>query len=89
MSDDWGGLEARAQDIADAGLLTKRQAEAYLYREVDGASRKTTAERMRISPNVVDKHLRKARDRVDAAAETIEGIRAFQQQRIEQDDADE
>lgn len=63
-----------AGDVADADLLTERQAQAYIMRDIVGTTRKDAADRMDVTPNVVDKHLRVARDKVGAARATIDAL---------------
>lgn len=78
---DRDSLSERAQDLAadlaDADLLTDRQALAYAYRDVLGLDRRGTAAAMDCSANVVDKHLRAARTKVDQARRTIESLDAL------------
>jgi len=70
------GTVERAEDFAAAlasdGLLTERQALAYVCRDVEGLDRARAAEVMGCSVNVVDKHLRAARDKLSSAVDTIE-----------------
>lgn len=63
-----------ARLLAAAGLLTNRQAEVYAYRDVHGVARKATAERLGISPNVVDQHLAASRSKVENARATVEAL---------------
>lgn len=58
-------------ELVDAGLLTDRQAEAYVLRDVRHVRRERAAEAMGISPNTLDSRLRTARDKVTAARETV------------------
>lgn len=63
-----------AAEIAELGLLTERQAEVYINRDIATNPRKGTADALGISPNVLDKHLRAARDKVEAARATLEAL---------------
>lgn len=68
------------EDVATltaAGLLTERQAEAYVLRDIEQVARKPTAEHMGVSVNVLDKHLRAARDKVEQAEATVEAVEAI------------
>lgn len=69
-----------ATQISDAGLLTERQAAAFVLREIVGMPRVTAANSMDISPNVLDKHLRAARDKIDAAEETLEELEQLEEE---------
>lgn len=60
--------------LVEAGLLTERQAQAYVYRDVDPTPRKAVAEMLEISPNVLDKHLSAARQKVESAKATTEAL---------------
>lgn len=60
--------------LAEAGLLTRRQAEAYVLRDIEAVPRQGAAESMDVSINVVDKYLRAARDKVQEAEETIDVV---------------
>jgi len=68
--------EARDR-LTEAGLLTERQAEAYVLREFAGYSREDAAEWMDISPNTLDSRLSTARRKVEAAEATVEAIDAI------------
>jgi len=59
------------EQLVDAGLLTERQAQAYVFREIDPTPRKAVAEMLDISPNVLDKHLSSAREKVNSAESTL------------------
>lgn len=60
--------------VSSAGLLTERQAQAYLLREVQTVPRTQAADYMGVSVNVLDKHLRAARDKVESARDTLERL---------------
>lgn len=74
MSDDDSepAYPPAVERLADTGLLTARQAQAYVLRDVEDLDRQETAARMDCSTNVVDKHLRAARDKVEAARQAID-----------------
>lgn len=74
-----GGFEEEVAQLAELGLLTKRQAEAYLLRDVHTVGREEAALHLGISPNVLDKHLRAARDKLEAARESLERLEEIEQ----------
>lgn len=63
-----------AERLADAGLLTERQALAYVLRDVVERSRAETSDAMGCTVNVVDNHLRAARDKVEGARRTVDEL---------------
>jgi DNA-binding CsgD family transcriptional regulator len=83
-----GEFEDRVEEIADAGLLTERQAVAYLGREVDHTSRQQIASYLDCAPNTVDNHRARAVELVEAAEETLELITDYEEGRYP-DPADE
>lgn len=62
------------QRLHDAGLLTERQAEAFVLRDVEAVPRAAAADSMDISVNVLDKHLGTAREKVRTARATVEAV---------------
>lgn len=70
------------ETLAEAGVLTERQAEAFVLRDVEGVPREAAAESMDISPNVLDKYLRAARDKVDSAEATVEAVQDVRHEEI-------
>jgi hypothetical protein len=73
---DWESVpveEAIDRLVAD-GLFSERQAEAYVFREIESVPRSATAAEMEISPNTLDKRLGEARRKVDEAEATLETI---------------
>lgn len=66
--------EEAVEMLADADLLTERQAEAFVHRDVECVPRQATADEMGISVNTLDKRLREARDKVEAAEATSEAL---------------
>jgi formylmethanofuran dehydrogenase subunit E len=63
-----------AERLAEAGLLTERQAEAFVLRRVEAVPREGAAQAMEISPNTLDEYLRAAADKIEAAEETLETL---------------
>ena len=65
-------------ELADAGLLTERQAEAFVLRDVEAVPRAAAADSMEVSVNTLDNTLGVARrkvERAQATAEAVEDIR--------------
>jgi len=60
--------------VAQDSLLTQRQAQAYVARDLADLGREETADRLGISPNVVDDHIAIARRKVKQARETVERL---------------
>jgi len=61
-------------ELAEVGLLSKRQAEAYVLREIEAVPRATVAEDMGISTSSLDGHVQRAKRKLDAAETTLERI---------------
>lgn len=76
-------LQERIEKLTDAGLLTEKQAEVYIRRDIELEPRGAVADYMGISENVHDKHLRAARDKVEAAEDTILEIESQRDERTE------
>lgn len=74
--------EDDAEELADAGLLTRRQAEAFVLRDVELVPREAAAESMDISVNTLDKRLSEARGKVEAAQETVETLQSLRYEDI-------
>lgn len=72
----WGPVpvEEAIHRIASCDLLTERQAEAYVLRDIEAVPRSEAADRMGISVNTLDNRLAEARRKVEEAEETIETI---------------
>lgn len=70
--DSVGGGVPTVRDLSSAGLLSDRQAEAYILRELEEYSRREAADLMSIEPSTLDEHLHKARQKVQAARRTVE-----------------
>jgi predicted DNA-binding protein (UPF0251 family) len=78
--------------LEDAGLLTRKQAEAYVLREFEGLSRLWAADAIGVSPNTLDSRLSTARKKLEAAEATTEAVEAmhgFEPVYEERDPADE
>lgn len=70
-----------AQELADAGILSDRQAEIWLLREIEGCSTEETADLIGIAPSTVSTQLSRARDRVESIQETAELIERAERSR--------
>ena len=62
------------QQLVDDGLLTERQATAFVLREIELTPRPAVAEHMDISANTLDNTIRAAKDKIEAAEATIATI---------------
>lgn len=62
----------KAREVATAGLLTEKQALAWLLRRRAGYHREAAASMMGISPSTLDTHLQRAAEQVQAARATLE-----------------
>lgn len=63
--------------LADAGLLTERQAEAYVRRVIEMEPREAVAEHMEISTSTLDDHRGAAKDEIAAARKTVAILDAY------------
>lgn len=75
-------MEDDIQQLVDAGLMSERQAEAWVLRDLELVPRPAVAESMGISVNTLDKRLREARDKVEAAEATVEAVRDLRHEEI-------
>lgn len=67
-------VEEAVERVADAGVLTERQAEIYVRREIEGERRQSVAEALEISVKTVDNTLLRARELVEQAEDTVDAI---------------
>lgn len=74
MSEATGDVTRAAEELSDAGLVTERQALAYVLRDVEAVPREEAAESMGISPSTLDTLLAKARRKVSAARATADAV---------------
>ena len=74
--------------LAACGLLSERQAEAYVLREIEAIPRPEAADRMEISVNTLDSRLAEARQKVESAEATIEEIEAIRHRPLPDECAD-
>lgn len=79
MSDDvQPTVEAAATELASRGLLTRRQALAYVLREIEDTPREETADRMGTTVSTLDSTLARARQKVESARQTIQYLDGLQ-----------
>jgi len=64
-------VRSLASRLAAPGVLTERQALAYVLRDVEGVPREETADRLKCSESNLDTLLGRARSNVDDAAATL------------------
>jgi len=60
-----------ADRLAQAGLLTQKQANVYFITQIADRHRTVAASRLGISESAVDDHLRRARSKLNAARRTL------------------
>lgn len=81
---DHAVLEAAGRDAAqiltEIGVLTERQALAYVYRELVGFAREETAVAMETSKSNVDNLHRRAREKVEQAERLLAVLCAFEEE---------
>ena len=61
----------KVEELATETSLTRRQAEAWLFRKFYRQTRESTAEALEIAPNTVDEHVRRAKDKIEIARQTV------------------
>lgn len=64
-------------ELVDAGLLTERQAEAYVRRVIEMEPREAVAEYMDISTSTLDDHRGAAKDEIAAGRKTVAILDAY------------
>lgn len=73
-------VEEEIDILATAGLLTERQAEAFVYREVELVPRPEAAEAMGIQISTLDNYVRAAKEKVVKAQETANAVEQIRHQ---------
>lgn len=71
-------VRAAAKNLEATGILTEKQALAYVLRDVEGVRREEAADRMGTSTSNLDTHLSKARGYVEDARELVERLEALE-----------
>jgi len=67
-------VEVAVDQLADAGLLTERQAQAYVLREVEAVPRDGAAQWMGVEPTTMDDYRLDAEEKVEGAEATLDVI---------------
>lgn len=67
-------VEEEIDALTTAGLLTERQAEAFVYREVELVPRGAAADEMDIATSTLDDYVGDAKSKIQAAKDTIEAV---------------
>lgn len=67
-------IKEAARRLAAPGLLTPRQALAYVLRDVEGVPRQEAADRMNCSTSTLDGHLGTAREKSKTARATVDAL---------------
>jgi hypothetical protein len=67
-------VEAAVEQLADAGLLTRRQAQAYVLREIEAVPRDGAAQWMGVAKGTMDDYRRDAEEKVESAEATLDVI---------------
>jgi DNA-directed RNA polymerase specialized sigma24 family protein len=65
-------VEEEIEMLADAGLLTERQAEAFVQRRIEATPGYAVAEDMGISDSSVAGYVSDAEDKIEAARDTLD-----------------
>jgi len=73
-------FEEEVDALATAGLLTERQARAYVHREVELTPRRAAAEDMGITVSTLDDYRREAVGKVETAEATAEALDTIRNQ---------
>jgi hypothetical protein len=70
------------QQLAAADLLSERQAEAYILREIEAVPRQAAADEMGISVNTLDNTISAANSKIESAARTLDVIDELEHEEI-------
>jgi transcriptional regulator len=63
--------------LTDAGLLTERQAEIYVYRRIEAVPRPAVADELGIAEQTVSNTATRAQEIIDAAEATLDALDKF------------
>ncbi len=72
MTTDSERYQGIIDKLVDAGLLTRNQAESYVYRKYSSFDRAALEGVLGRSRNTVDNEFRAARDKIESARETLD-----------------
>jgi len=67
-------VEEEIEMLADAGLLTERQAEAYVQRRIEAPPGYAVAEEMGTTESTLSGYVSDAEDKIEAARETLDAL---------------
>jgi len=73
-------VEEEIEMLADAGLLTERQAEAYVQRRIEATPGYAVADELGISQSTLSDYVSDAEAKIEAAEATIEALEAIRNQ---------
>ncbi|RQG93717.1 hypothetical protein [Natrarchaeobius oligotrophus] len=79
-------VEEEIEMLTEAGLLTERQAEAFVYREVEAVPREAAAEEMGITASTLDDYRSDAVEKVKKARATVTAVETIRFQADRDDD---
>jgi DNA-directed RNA polymerase specialized sigma24 family protein len=72
--------------LTTPGVLTERQAEAFVHREIELTPRWAAAEDMDIAVSTLDNHVQEAKRRIGGARELVEAVESIRYQAGESPD---
>lgn len=67
-------VEEEIEMLTDAGLLTERQAEAFVQRRVENTPGYAVAEEMGVTEPTLSGYVSDAEDKIEAARETLDAL---------------
>ena len=73
-------VEEEIELLADAGLLTERQAEAFVHRRIELTPGYAVAEEMGINESTLSDYVSDAEDKVQAARDTVDALKEIRWQ---------
>jgi len=82
-------VDEEIEMLADAGLLTERQAEAYVQRRIEAQPGYAVADHMGVTEPTLSGTVADAEDKIEAARETLDALKEIKWQGGEPPVADE
>lgn len=73
-------VEEEIDALVTAGLLTERQATAFVHRKIEATPRQAAAKSMEIAPSTLDNYVADAERKITAAEETVEAVESIRHQ---------
>lgn len=73
-------VEEEIELLTAAGLLTERQAEAYIYRRVEATPGYAVAEEMGVNDSTVSDYVAAAEEKIETARETLDALEEIRNQ---------